>query len=93
MSVDLPAPLGPSRPTMSPARSGQRHVRERAAAAEMAGDVEQLNGVEVDAHASDAQAPAVAASAGARRAAAGVVAVERAVDLLERGDSSSRRAA
>ena len=46
ISVDLPAPFGPSRPTMSPASSGERDVRHGAAPAEVPRDVGQLDAIE-----------------------------------------------
>ena len=49
ISVDLPAPFGPSRPTMSPARAVSETCDERAAAAEVARDVDELDAIEIEA--------------------------------------------
>ena len=46
-SVDLPAPFGPSRPTISPGAIAQRDVRQRAAPAVVARDVADLDDVEI----------------------------------------------
>ena len=51
MSVDLPAPFGPSRPEDVAAARRQRHAGDGATPAEMARDVGQLHPVEVEAHA------------------------------------------
>ena len=46
-SVDLPAPFGPSRPTISPAVAGERDLRQRLAPAEVARDIDDGEAVEV----------------------------------------------
>ena len=82
ISVDFPAPFGPSRPTISPRRARQR---DRATTArrrpKCARDVDRARRDRNRGRRSSGQACAVAP--GSR---AGVVGVERAVDVLERGD-------
>ena len=92
ISVDLPAPFGPSRPTMSPrARREARRCETRAAPAEMSRDVDQRDRVEVDAVTQ--RGPSGRRRAGVPAGRGPIVAVERAVDCSSAATISSRRAA
>ena len=77
MSVDLPAPFGPSRPRISPRRRFERDAGEGSTPTEVPGHVGEANGVEIDRR-HHAARPARSAGSGPS-----LVAVERAVDVFK----------
>ena len=88
-SVDLPAPFGPSSPTMSPRVTGERDLRQRLAAAVVTGQGGDREALEVADHAAAPWPPPGASSSAASTRSSSVD--ERRPALAVLGPSACRR--